>query len=52
MLLHHLFADDVQAYIHIDPQDADTVLNQISRSIDELTSWMATNRLLLNPSKT
>src|SRR6218665_966442 len=51
-LLHHLFADDVQAYVHTDPLAAETVLMQMSQAIDVLTSWMAANRLLLNPSKT
>ena len=51
-LLHHLFADDVQAYIHTYPRNAETVLLQMNRSIVTLTSWMAANRLLLNPSKT
>ena len=31
---------------------AETVLMQMSQAIDVLTSWMAANRLLLNPSKT
>ena len=40
-------------HIHADPQDAKTVLTQMSQSIDALTSWMATNHCLhLNPSKT
>src|SRR6218665_2978534 len=51
-LLHHLFADDVQAYVHTDSLAAETVLTQMSQAIDVLTSWMAANRLLLNPSKT
>src|SRR6218665_438336 len=51
-LLHHLFADDVQAYVHTDPLAAETVLMQMSQAIDVLTSWLAANRLLLNPSKT
>jgi len=43
-LLHHLFADDVQAYIDTDPLAAETALAQTNQSIDTL--------LLLNPSKT
>src|SRR6218665_3970684 len=45
-------ADDVQAYTHTDPRDAETALTQMSRSIDTLTAWTASNRLLLNSSKT
>src|SRR6218665_2985325 len=51
-LMHHLFADAVQAYVHTVPLAAETVLTQMSQDIDVLTSWMADNRLLLNPSKT
>ena len=51
-LLRHLFADNVQAYTHTDPLDVETALTQMSRSIDALKTWMASNRLLLNPSKT
>src|SRR6218665_1167232 len=51
-VLHHLFADGVQVYVHTDPLAAETVLMQMSQAIDVLTSWMAANRLLLNPSKT
>src|SRR6218665_3412636 len=43
-LFHHLFVDDVQAHIHTNPRDAETVLTQMSRSIDALTAWMASNR--------
>src|SRR6218665_3602877 len=35
-LLHHLFADDVQAYVHTDPLAAETVLTQMSQAIDVL----------------
>src|SRR6218665_1250453 len=51
-LFHHLFADDIQAYTNTDPRDTETALTQMSRSIDVLTAWMVSNRLLLNPSKT
>ena len=42
----------VQAYIHTVPRYAETVLLQMNQSIVTPTSWMAANRLLLNPSKT
>src|SRR6218665_3651559 len=38
--------------VHTDPLAAESVLMQMSQAIDVLTSWMAANRLLLNPSKT
>ena len=49
-LLHHSFADDFQAYVHTDPLAAETVLTQMNQAIDVLTSWIAANCLLLNPS--
>ena len=51
-LLHQLFADDVQAYIHSHPSDSVATVQQMCLTIDVLSSWMASNRLLLNPSKT
>ena len=51
-LLHQLFADDVQAYIHTYSADAVAAVSQMCRTMDVLSLWMASNRLLLNPSKT
>src|SRR6218665_3796848 len=39
-------------YMYTDPLAAETVLTQMSQASDVLTFWMATNRLLLNPSQT
>ena len=51
-LLHQLYADDVQAYVHCHAADAISSVSLMSHAIDALSSWMASNRLLLNPSKT
>ena len=51
-LLHQLFADDVQGYIHTYSADAVAAVSQMCRKMDVLSLWMASNRLLLNPSKT
>src|SRR6218665_2455004 len=51
-LLHRLFADDVQAYVHTYPLSAETVLTQMSQAIDISTSWMTANRFLISPYKT
>ena len=48
IVVEPLFSDDV----HTDPLAAGTVLTQMCQAIDVLASWMAANRLLLNPSKT
>ena len=51
-LLHQLYADDVQAYVHCLAADVMSSVSLMSHAIDALSSWMASNRLLLNPSKT
>src|ERR1043165_10262382 len=51
-LLHQLFADDVQAYIHTHSADAVATVSHMCLTMDVLSSWMASNRLLLSPSKT
>ena len=51
-LLHQLYADDIQAYIHCNAADAVASVGLMCSAIDALSKWMASNRLLLNPSKT
>ena len=51
-LLHQLYADDIQAYVHCRAVDAVTSVGLMCSAIDALSDWMASNRLLLNPSKT
>src|SRR6218665_1187376 len=51
-LLHQLYADDIQAYIHCNAADAVASVGLMCSAIDALSRWMASNRLLLNPSKT
>src|ERR1043165_4904904 len=51
-LLHQLYADDIQAYVHCRAVDAVTSVGLMCSAIDVLSDWMASNRLLLNPSKT
>ena len=51
-LPHQLFADDVQAYIHSHASDAVATVRRMCLAMGALSSWMASNRLLLNPSKT
>src|SRR6218665_1675652 len=47
----HLYADDVQAYVHGPPQFLD-ITSSIASLAADLDSWMSSNRLSLNPSKT
>ena len=48
----HLFADDVQAYVHGSPASQTILVQNIDSLSNRLHSWMASNRLSLNPSKT
>jgi len=48
----HCYADDTQIYRFCDPSDVDALHERLSACIDEVLSWMMSNRLQLNPSKT
>jgi len=49
---HHLYADDTQLYISFRPADFSNVQSCLQRKIASISSWMASNFLSLNPSKT
>ena len=54
-LKFHMYADDVQLYIHFDPKDNDSInfaLGRLSSCIDALKIWMKENMLKLNDDKT
>src|SRR6218665_3908906 len=48
----HLYADDVQAYVHGPPSQFLDITSSIASLAADLDSWMSSNRLSLNPSKT
>lgn len=48
----HLYADDTQVYGFCQPSLADKLQEGMSVCIDDVESWMASNRLQLNPTKT
>jgi len=48
----HCYADDTQIYGFCDPSDVDALQERLSVCIDEVFSWMMSNRLQLNPSAT
>ena len=48
----HLFADDVQAYVHGPPSAQITLARRIEALSHDLHLWMSSNRLSLNSSKT
>ena len=48
----HLYADDTQLYTSFDPDNSLDAMNRMEACIAEIKSWMATNFLKLNDSKT
>ena len=50
--LAHMYADDVQAYLHCSASDAIAATREMSLIMIALESWMSSNRLRLNSSKT
>jgi len=48
----HAYADDTQIYGSCIPPDTDMLQERMSVCVDEVSWWMASNRLLLNPTKT
>jgi len=56
VIRHHLhsqaYADDTQIYGSCISPDTDMLHEYISVCVDEVSLWMASNRLLLNPAKT
>jgi len=51
-VLGQSYADDLQAYIHCLATQADAAVGTMSRAMETLQSWMSSNRLRLNPTKT
>ena len=51
---HHIYADDVQLYISVDPKDRHAMtaaLESLSACIINLQQWMKSNMLKLNSEK-
>ena len=51
-LHRHAYADDSRIYGFCRPLETVSLQDRISACIDDVSSWMRTNRLQLNPSKT
>ena len=47
----HAFADDTKIYEFCQPISADSLCRQVSTCVEEVSSWIMANRLLLNPAK-
>src|SRR6218665_2592457 len=50
--LGQLYADDTQAYMHCVSSKAATTVRAMGHTLTALETWMASNRLCLNPAKT
>ena len=51
-LVPHAYADDIQIYGFCRPSSVNCLADRVSACIDEVSSWMRSNRLQVNPSKT
>ena len=49
---HHLYADDTQLFISFSPSSYPTSIIQLQSAIAQVSSWMSSNLLVLNPTKT
>ena len=51
-LVPHAYADDIQIYGFCRPSSFNCLADRVSACIDEVSPWMRSNRLQVNPSKT
>jgi len=51
-LHHHLYADDTQLFLSFHPSDFQASITHLQNSLTQITSWMTSNLLFLNSSKT
>src|SRR6218665_2707801 len=49
---HHLYADDTQLFISFSPHSFSDSIDHLLRVVNQISSWMTSNLLCLNPSKT
>ena len=48
----HFYADDSQVYVYLSQKNASATFEQLIRCLDDVTEWMSTSKLKLNPDKT
>src|SRR6218665_2151300 len=49
---HHLYADDTQLFISFSPASFSTSIAHLFSVVNQISQWMSSNLLCLNPSKT
>ena len=51
-LCPHAYADDTQIYGFCQPSTSTDLVDRVSACVADVSNWMGSNRLLLNPTKT
>src|SRR6218665_2513846 len=51
-IYHHLYADDTQLFISFSPNSFSNSIDHLLHVVNQISSWMTSNLLCLNPSKT
>ena len=51
-LYHHLYVDDTQLFLSFHPSDFQANISYLQNALTQITSWMTSNLLSLNSSKT
>ena len=49
---HHLYADDTQIYLSLSLKNPDISLEILRKCLQDVSSWMSSRKLKLNPDKT
>jgi hypothetical protein len=49
---YHLYADDTQLYMPMSTNDSSTTMEMITNCVNDIKSWMSSNKLKLNDDKT
>ena len=50
-LNHHLYADDIQLFFSFYPSDIESSITHLQNALQQISSWMTANLLILNSSK-